>query len=184
MDRTTQHDSQSGKPDANTRRRSPSENHHPQVTIGWREYVALPTWGIKAIKAKADTGARTSAIDVGHVVELPGNRVRFDVMYNRDTHEYVTVEADIARRTSIKSSFGAAHDRIIVRTTMKLGPVEKIIEVGLVSRKTMHCRMLLGRATLAPEFVVDSGHIYRFGKRKRVRKGQSTRPSETKERPA
>ena len=138
-----------------------------RVTIGWREYLALPDWGIAAIKTKADTGARTSAIDVANLVELSETRARFDVMYDRVRDHFVTVEAAIVRRTRVKSSFGAAHDRLFVETTMTLGPVTKTIQIGLVNRKSMHCRMLLGRAALLPEFLVDSGHMYMQGRRER-----------------
>lgn len=159
-------------------RHSNREAPEPLVTIGWREYVALPDWGITAIKAKADTGARTSAIDVSHLVELSPTRVRFDVMYDRVRDHFVTVEADIVRRTRVKSSFGAAHDRLFVETTMTLGPVTKTIQIGLVNRKLMHCRMLLGRAALLPDFLVDSGHMYLQGRKKRRSKsGQSVAKS-------
>jgi len=144
------------------------------VTIGWREYVALPDWGIAAIKTKADTGARTSAIDVSNLEELPDDRVRFNVMYDRIRDHYVAVEAAIVRRTRVKSSFGAAHDRLFVSTTMTLGPVTKEIQIGLVNRKSMHCRMLLGRAALLPDFVVDSGHMYLQGRKKRTKKKRAT----------
>ena len=100
-------------------------------------------------------------------MELSETRARFDVMYDRVRDHFVTVEAEIVRRTRVKSSFGAAHDRLFVETTMTLGPVTKTIQIGLVNRKSMHCRMLLGRAALLPEFLVDSGHMYMHGRRKR-----------------
>jgi hypothetical protein len=142
----------------------------PHTTIGWREYVALPEWGLPYVKAKADTGARTSAIDVANVTAVGENRVRFDIVADRRGEgdgERVTVEAEVVRRTRVKSSFGDAHDRIIVETLLRLGPVEKRIELSLVSRKNMLCRMLLGRKALEPEFVVDSAHRYLFGRRPR-----------------
>lgn len=156
-----------------------SSNRHPEepIIIGWREYVSLPEWGIERIKAKADTGARSSAIDVGHLEELPGDRVRFDVVVDRkDPGHLVTVEADIVRRTRVKSSFGKTRDRLFVETTLRLGSVEKTIELGLVSRKRMLCRMLIGRKSLQPDFVVDSGHMYRFGRAKRRKKSASSAP--------
>ena len=141
-----------------------------RIVIGWREYVALPDWGIKRIRTKADTGARTCAIDVGHLEILPGDRVRFDVATDRKRLDrWVTVETDILRRTHIKSSFGSAHERIIVATRVKLGPVEKQIQLGLVCRKRMTCRMLLGRAALEPEFLVDPARTYVFGRRSKKR---------------
>lgn len=138
-----------------------------RTVIGWREYVALPEWGVKAVKCKADTGARTSAIDVSQIEELDGDRVRFHLMIDRKHPKGKTIEADIIRRTRIKSSFGASHDRLVVATTMRLGPVEKAIEFSLVSRKNMLCPMLLGRRALQPEFIVDSARRYVFGRKKK-----------------
>ena len=54
----------------------------PQV-IGWKETVDLPDWGIGSILAKSDTGARRSALDVHNIIELPGNRVQFDIVLDR-----------------------------------------------------------------------------------------------------
>ena len=145
--------------------------------IGWREYVALPDFGIDRIAAKADTGARTGAIDVANLKELPGDKVRFDLVVDRgDPAHRVTVTTDIARRTRVRSSFGAAHERLLIRTRLKLGPVTKTVELGLVCRKNMLCRMLLGRAALEPEFIVDSGQRYRFGRRSRTKPSTSARP--------
>lgn len=131
------------------------------VVIGWREWVALPEWGVKRIKAKVDTGARTSAIDVEHIEELPGECVRFHIVVSRKSERKpVEVEAPIVRRTRVKSSFGDLHDRLIVSTRIRVGPVEKDLELSLVSREGMLCRMLLGREALAPEFLVDSSRRY------------------------
>lgn len=155
---------------------APDHEDRTFTVIGWREYVALPDWGIVRIKAKADTGARSSAIDVGHLEELPGNRVRFDVATDRTRPEgWVSVETDIVRRTRIKSSFGAAHDRFVVRTMMKLGPIEKEIELSLVSRKDMLCRMLLGRVVFEPDILVDSGRTYLWGNRPPRKRAKSSR---------
>jgi len=136
------------------------------LIIGWREWIALPEWGVKRIKAKVDTGARTSVIDVKHVEELPNERVRFELVTSRNVKRRpVIVEAEIVRRTRVKSSFGDAHDRLIVRTRMMLGNVEKDVELSLVSRKSMLCRMLLGREALSPEFLVDSSRRYVVSRR-------------------
>lgn len=124
--------------------------------IGWREYVALPDWGIKHLRAKTDTGARTSAIDAYDIEELPGGMVRFVVVASRKHPDRrVEVVAPITRRTPVKSSMGHKHDRLFVTTTLKVGPVVKQIEVGLVSRHKMLCRMLIGRSALAGDLLVN-----------------------------
>jgi len=142
-----------------------------KTIIGWREYIALPEWGIEHIQAKADTGARTSAIDVSHVEEIGNGRVRFEAVVDRASPPHtVTLEAEIVRRTRVKSSFGSAHDRLVVRTRVKLGPVEKDVDLSLVSRKNMLVRVLLGRHALEPEFIVDPARRYVFGRAKRKKK--------------
>lgn len=136
------------------------------IVVGWREWIALPEWNVRRIKAKVDTGARTSAIDVLHLEELSNERVRFEIAVSRSVKRRpVAVEAPIARRARVKSSFGDAHERLIVRTQIMLGGITKEIELGLVSREGMLCRMLLGREALAPEFHVDSSHRYVVSRR-------------------
>lgn len=130
----------------------PGQRH----VIGWREYVALPEWGIKHLRAKTDTGARTSAIDAYDIEELGDGNVRFMVVYSRlHPERRREVIAPIARRSTVTSSNGHKHDRLFIETTIKIGPVEKKIEVSLVHRHKMKCRMLIGRAALSEDFLVD-----------------------------
>lgn len=127
----------------------------PLVIIGWREWVELPTWGIR-IRAKVDTGAKSSAIDCADITELPDERVRFTIRLDRKEKKQVTVEEPIALRKRVRSSTGVGHDRIFVETTLRLGESEKKVLINLVCRKTMIHRMLLGRETLGGSFLVDS----------------------------
>jgi hypothetical protein len=144
---------------------------HAKTLIGWREFVTLPNWNVPPIRAKADTGARTSAIDVTNIEELENNRVRFEIVADRNNDSSrVIVEADIVRRTRIKSSFGKARDRLIVKTIARIGTIENEIELGLVSRKRMICRMLLGRKALEPLFLVDPARRYMHGRKKRTKR--------------
>lgn len=126
-----------------------------KTTIGWREWVELPNWGIR-IRAKADTGAKSSAIDCAEITELPGDRVRFTVRLDRKDKKLITLEEPIQLRKRVRSSAGQGHDRIYVETTLRLGDVEQQILVNLVCRKNMIHRMLLGRETLSDAFLVDS----------------------------
>jgi len=138
------------------------------LAIGWREFVALPEWGIRGIKAKVDTGARSSAIDVANLEILPGRRVRFDVIVSRNyPNRRTSVEATVVRTTHVRSSVGETQERLIVATTVRLGPVEHVVELGLVCRQNMLCRMLLGRSALAGRFVVDPGRRYVLSRRRR-----------------
>ncbi len=141
--------------------RAPRRQVDGKVLVGASEYIRLPEWRIGRIRAKVDTGARTSALHVDNIVELPGDRVGFEVVLHRhDTLRRVRVEADIARRSTVRSSSGQLEQRIFVRTTMILGAVEREIEISLTARGSMRYRMLLGRTALKGAFVVDPSRRY------------------------
>lgn len=140
------------------------------ITIGWRERVDLPEFGLVGIRAKADTGARSSALDVSGIEMTNDDRVRFTVRYHsaeRRTEEH-TFEKEVARTTRVRSSFGRQADRIFVRTIIRLAGLEFECEIGLVDRSKMLCRMLIGRQTLSDRFVVDSAHTYLHGRAHRL----------------
>ena len=131
------------------------------IVIGWREWVDLPDWNLTGIRAKADTGARSSAIDVDHIEELPGDRVRFQVVANRKGEgRRRTIEAPVSRRSRVRSSLGDRHARIFVEATIILAGIALRTEIGLVDRSNMISRMLLGRRFLEGHFLVDSGRRY------------------------
>jgi len=118
--------------------------------IGWRERVSLPDWGIKRIKAKIDTGARTSAIHVSTLEELDDGSVRFEVVVREGPSRKTSwVTARPVRRTTIKSSSGHRQKRIVIVTRIRIGEIEREVELTLVSRKGMLCRMLVGRTALS-----------------------------------
>jgi hypothetical protein len=137
------------------------EQPHQPIMLGWRELVSLPEWRIRRLRVKCDTGAKTSAMDIEDVARIDDDHVRFTVVFDRSHPERRrTFQAPIVRITRVKSSTGETTDRYVVSTLLRLGPVEKQIEVSLVSRHRMICRMLLGRTALSPEFVVDSSRQY------------------------
>lgn len=126
------------------------------MLIGWTELVDLPEWGIRRLRAKVDTGARTSALHVDGIQELPGDRVRFDVVLHREKRDRrVHVSARIVRRGHVRSSSGHRTRRLFVRTRLRLGPIEKEVEMSLVDREKMIHRMLLGRSALSGPFLID-----------------------------
>jgi len=140
------------------------------VVIGWTEFVDLPEWGIRDLRAKVDTGARTSALHVENIRELPRDYVRFDVILhrkNRDRRIHVT--AKVTRRGRVRSSTGHQTERLFVETLLSIGPVTKRIEVSLVDREKMIHRMLLGREALKGPLLVDVSHRMLL-KKKRTRK--------------
>ncbi|MBB6429761.1 ATP-dependent zinc protease family protein [Algisphaera agarilytica] len=151
--------------------------------VGYHEYVDLPAWGIKRLLAKADTGARSSALDARNIQELPGERVRFEVARSRDNRQdAVAVEAPIVRRASVRDSHGNTSERLVVEAEIKIGDQTLKREVTLVSREQMICRMLLGRQALSSEFLVDSSR--RFVQSRPPRKRRSSEaPNPTGDQP-
>ena len=129
--------------------------------VGWRERVALPDWGIRNIRAKIDTGARTSAIDVAEIEELEDGRIRFEVVTRTEPERKTRwIEAEPVREAKIKPSHGVAQKRYVCSTTLKMGEVEREIEISLVCRKNMMCRMLVGRTALSGAVLVDPSRKY------------------------
>jgi hypothetical protein len=146
-------------------------NSAPPLVIGWSELVDLPDWGISRLRAKIDTGARTSALHVENLVELGGGRVAFDVRLHRKKRDRrVHVVTHVARRGRVRSSSGHYESRIFVGTRFRIGPVVRPIEISLVDRERMLFRMLIGRTALAGLFVVDPGHRRLLSRKKTKRK--------------
>ncbi|NEQ54854.1 MAG: ATP-dependent zinc protease [Leptolyngbya sp. SIO3F4] len=132
-----------------------------RVSIGWRERVDLPEWGLKSVRAKIDTGARTSAIDVANIEHLDNGKIRFEVVAKlRPKRKTRWIEATPVRVSNVKSSNGELQERIVCKTMLRIGHHEQQIELSLVCRKQMLCRMLVGRLAIADRFLVDPGEKY------------------------
>lgn len=131
----------------------------PQPVLGWRERIDIPDWGVRGVRAKIDTGARTSAIHVSGLEPVADDRVRFDVVVRERPRRVVSVEAEVVRWSSVRPSSGKARSRPVVRTRLRIGGIEREAEVGLVSRKGMLCRMLVGRRAL-DGLLVDPAQRY------------------------
>ena len=136
--------------------------------VGWREWLALPEMGVSRIKAKVDTGARTSSL---HAFALTRFRrgdepwVRFEAHpLQRDTSVVIPVEAPLIDRRTVRSSSGDETLRPVVATTVELMGRRWEIELTLIRRDPMGFRMLLGRQALRGRFLVDPGRSYLGGK--------------------
>ena len=131
------------------------------LVIGVTEFVDIPEWRIVRLRAKIDTGARTSALHVENIRELGAGRVSFDVRLSRsESDRRVTVEARVARRGHVRPSSGELEARIFVAVRVRIGAVEREIELSLVDRGRMIFRMLIGRSALAHAFLVDPSRSY------------------------
>lgn len=148
-----------------------------KTIIGWREWLALPSLGIKRIKAKVDTGARSSALhafDVEVVDGAVGQRVRFKVHpRQRDIQRTVTAEAPLAGWRHVRNSGGQQTLRPVINCLVQLGGRRFEIELTLIGRDEMGFRMLVGRQALRREFLVDPGRSFAAGRRRRGRKGKN-----------
>ncbi len=132
--------------------------------IGWRERLSLPKLGIETIKAKVDTGAKTSslyAFDVEPFQEGETPMVRFKVHpFQGDRDRTVVAQAPLVENRSVRSSNGQIEQRPVIRTTVVLNEQAWDIDLTLTHRKAMAFRMLLGREALRSRFLVDSGRSF------------------------
>lgn len=132
-----------------------------KIIVGWRESIGLPDWGIPSLRAKIDTGAKTSALDVDQIETLADGQVRFDVVLsNKHRRRKKWITAPVVRTTVVRSSNGGREIRFVVSTTLRLGGLDRLAEFTLVRREGMLCRMLIGRAALAPHYLVDVSQTY------------------------
>lgn len=137
------------------------------IIAGWREWVKLPGLGVPWLKAKLDTGARTSAL---HAFDLEEFRrdgadwVRFVIHpWQVSAADPVAAELPIHDRRLVRSSSGHAAERLVVLTDIELMGVRVSAEVTLTRRDEMGFRMLIGREALRQGYVVDSGRSYLGG---------------------
>lgn len=134
--------------------------------IGWREWLALPEFGVRAIKAKIDTGARSSAL---HVVwherfrRAGGDWVRFAVESAGPGSFAVRCEAIVVDERDVTDSGGHTTRRPFVRTTLELGDDAWPVEINLADRKRMLFPMLLGRTAMAGRLLVDPAQSHVLG---------------------
>ena len=140
-------------------------------TIGWAEYIDYPEWGIDGVKAKIDTGARSSALHVENIEDLGDGRVEFDVIYSRrKPFKRKRVIAPVVKWARVRSSTGHFQKRCFVMARIRVGDEELDVEVSLVSRDKMLFRMLLGRKALEKRFLVDVSRRNVLSSRRTIKK--------------
>ncbi len=143
--------------------------HPPDLPrLGWKEQVVLPEWGVR-MRAKLDTGARTSALHVEDVEEVgehlhrgrvvPLARVTL-LVGRRDAPEQRVIEAPVVGHRRVRDTRARPELRPVIHTRVVCGPVDVEADITLTSREGMNFRILLGRLTLAGHCVVDPAGGY------------------------
>ena len=146
--------------------------------LGWKEHVLLPEWGLR-LRAKLDTGARSSALHVTemeergeHLDPATGDAlplVRFDVVLGtKSAPKHHEVEAPVVGHKVVRDTGARAERRPVVRTRIVCGPFDHEAEITLTDRSGMNFRMLLGRLTLERHCLVDPSEGYLWDRPRRA----------------
>lgn len=151
------------------------------IQVGWAEWVSLPDLSIPHIKAKIDTGAKTSALhafDLRPVQRRSGLHVRFETHVKiSETRRVLRCEAQVVDERRVRSSSGEEEERFVICTTLGVGQARWPIEITLTTRDLMRFPMLLGREALQGRILVNParsyllGHPPKPGKKKGKRRG-------------
>jgi len=135
-----------------------------RFTVGWREWVSLPDLGIPAIRAKVDTGARSSALHTGSIETYERGGIAM-VHFKLRPHpgwpdHNVECHAELLDQREVKSSTGTPELRCFVKTHVRVGDHLWMVELSLTDRSSMKFRMLLGREAVRRRALVDPGRSF------------------------
>jgi hypothetical protein len=135
-----------------------------KIKIGWREYISIPTFGIKRIKIKVDTGARTSALHVTDLILVHRGKTLYAEFKLHPNQQKMAPHLLTRKRVEghrlVKSSNGQSEKRPLIHVDVVFGEFRKTIEVTLTNRDLMGFRMLLGRTALKGNFIIDPSRSY------------------------
>ena len=138
------------------------------ITLGWREWISLPELGLPLIKAKIDTGARTSCLHAFSVEEFTVDEkkwVRFGIHpHQDDTTTEAFCEAQVIDKRMVSDSGGHKESRYVISTDIMLDNQRWPIEITLTNRDNMRFRMLLGRTAMAKKITVNPAASFLLGK--------------------
>ena len=143
---------------------STSEDAHNNIILGWREWVSLPNFGIKKIKAKVDTGARTSALHAFRLDTFKENgilKIAFSI-HPKQRHTRIVKEciAEVVDYRWVSDSGGHREQRYVIKTNLLLGSRTQSVEITLTNRDDMKFRLLLGRTALINGYLINPGQSY------------------------
>ena len=135
-----------------------------KITVGWREKIELLDFDNSIVKAKMDTGARTSSLHATHIsekeeIEKKYVTFRLKTIIN-DSVKYKFFKCELKEWRIVKNSGGDEEYRPVINTCVKIGTKKMKIEVTLTQRSRMSYDMLIGRTALRRKFLIDSGKSY------------------------
>lgn len=143
------------------------QSSRTKLMIGWREWVSLPDLGLPVIRAKVDTGAKTSSLHAFNVepyFDRGRLRVAFQIHPLRTRKDLiVTCDAPVVDYRTVSDSGGHREKRYVIMTRLLLGEVEFPIEITLANRESMTHKMLIGR-TAMKHLLIDPSHAFLLGK--------------------
>ncbi|MBJ6138340.1 ATP-dependent zinc protease [Marinobacter litoralis] len=146
---------------------TPPTSTENRIGLGWREWVGLPELGIGRMKAKVDSGARTSCLHTFRTEPYTENgerRVKFWVHpVQNDMQEVIECDAKVLDERTVTDSGGHKELRLVIETTVTVGDESWPIEMTLTNRDTMRFRMLLGRTAMSGRAVVYPEASYLAG---------------------
>jgi hypothetical protein len=136
----------------------------PTFVVGWREWLAIPQLEIPWIKAKVDTGARSSSLHAHSIEEYEEGGITMVRFIAEVDHPYHSIErechAPVHDQRQVKDSGGNPEVRYFIRTLVEVGEHHWHIEISLTDRSTMKFPMLLGREAVRRRALVDPGRSY------------------------
>lgn len=140
----------------------------PKFFIGWQEWCSLPNFHIPAIKAKIDTGAKTSSLHASNIRTFHRHGdlfVHFTIQPLQQTSRFEThCTALVVDKRPVTTSGGHKEIRYVITTLLTLGHTSWNIELTLTNRASMTFRMLLGRDAIKDHAIIDPGKILYQGK--------------------
>jgi hypothetical protein len=128
------------------------------IELGWREWVSLPDYGIARVRAKIDTGARTSALHVDRHWRFHDHGapwVGFQLTPGKAAGGAIEAAAPIIDERAVTDSGGHRNQRVFIRGVLEVAGARRVIEINLADRRGMRFPLLLGRTALEGMFTVD-----------------------------
>jgi hypothetical protein len=143
----------------------------PPLTLGWKERIDFLDWGLRRIRAKIDTGARTSALGAVYyeMADVPGEGRVVDLVLALDRKapdRQVRRRVPVLRTVVVRNSAGQKELRPVVEARIKLGPLIKVIHLSVTHRGSMRFPVILGRLALAGDCIVDVSRKYLLRKKR------------------